>query len=61
MKKNLTLNWLLLTVFALFSFQTFAKEFKGVITYKITVEGSGCHGRNEKYDAKNDDHDDHGQ
>jgi GLPGLI family protein len=41
MKKNLTLNLLLLTVFALFSFQTFAKEFKGVITYKITVEGSG--------------------
>jgi GLPGLI family protein len=41
MKKNLTLNLLLLTLFALFSFQTFAKEFKGVITYKITVEGSG--------------------
>jgi GLPGLI family protein len=31
----------MLTIFALFSFQTFAKEFKGVITYKITVEGSG--------------------
>jgi GLPGLI family protein len=41
MKKNLTLNCLLLTIFALFSFQTFAKEFKGVITYKITIEGSG--------------------
>jgi len=41
MKKNLTLSWLVLTIFALFSFQTFAKEFKGVITYKITVEGSG--------------------
>jgi GLPGLI family protein len=41
MKKILTLNWLLFTIFALFSFQTFAKEFKGVITYKITVEGSG--------------------
>ena len=41
MKKNLTLNLLLLTLFTLFSFQTFAKEFKGVITYKITVEGSG--------------------
>lgn len=41
MKKNLTLNLLLFTIFALCSFQTFAKEFKGVITYKITVEGSG--------------------
>jgi len=41
MKKNLTFNWLLLTIFALFSFQTFANEFKGVITYKITIEGSG--------------------
>lgn len=41
MKKILTLNWLLFSIFALFSFQTFAKEFKGVITYKITVEGSG--------------------
>jgi hypothetical protein len=41
MKKNLTLSWLTLTVLVLFSFQTFAKEFKGVITYKITVEGSG--------------------
>jgi GLPGLI family protein len=41
MKKNLTLNFLLLIFFALFSFQTLAKEFKGVVTYKITVEGSG--------------------
>jgi GLPGLI family protein len=41
MKKSLTMSWLILTIFALFSFQTFAKEFKGVITYKITVEGSG--------------------
>jgi GLPGLI family protein len=41
MKKSLTMSWLLLTILALFSFQTFAKEFKGVITYKITVEGSG--------------------
>jgi GLPGLI family protein len=41
MKKNLNFSWLLVTIFALFSFQTFAKEFKGVITYKITVEGSG--------------------
>lgn len=41
MKKNLTFSWLLLAIFALISFQTFAKEFKGVITYKITVEGSG--------------------
>ena len=41
MKKNLTLNCLLVTIFALFSFQSFAKEFKGVITFKITIEGSG--------------------
>ena len=41
MKKNLTFSWLLLTIFTLFSFQTFAKEFKGVITYKISIEGSG--------------------
>jgi len=41
MKKNLTFSWLLLTIFALFSFQTFAKEFKGVITYRITIDGSG--------------------
>jgi len=41
MKKNLTLNLLLLILFTVFSFQTFAKEFKGVITYKITIEGSG--------------------
>jgi GLPGLI family protein len=41
MKRNLTFSWLALTIFSLFSFQAFAKEFKGVITYKITVEGSG--------------------
>jgi GLPGLI family protein len=41
MKKNLTFSWLVLTILALFSFQVMAKEFKGVITYKITVEGSG--------------------
>jgi GLPGLI family protein len=41
MKKILSLNLLLITTFALFSFQTIAKEFKGVVTYKITVEGSG--------------------
>jgi GLPGLI family protein len=41
MKKNLSFSWLLLTMFALFSFQTFAKDFKGVITYKVTLEGSG--------------------
>jgi GLPGLI family protein len=41
MKKNLTLSWLALTILTLFSFQTIAKEFKGVITYKITIEGSG--------------------
>lgn len=41
MKKNLTFSWLVLAIFTLASFQTSAKEFKGVITYKITVEGSG--------------------
>lgn len=41
MKKNLTISWLAITIFTLFSFQAFAKEFKGVITYKITIEGSG--------------------
>jgi GLPGLI family protein len=41
MKKNLTISWLAITILTLFSFQTFAKEFKGVITYKITISGSG--------------------
>jgi GLPGLI family protein len=41
MKKNLTVSCLFIAVFVIFSFQTFAKEFKGVITYKITIEGSG--------------------
>jgi len=41
MKRNLTLSWLLLTIFSLFSFQTFAKDFKGIITFKISIEGSG--------------------
>ena len=41
MKKNLTVSWLFIAVFVMFSFQTFAKEFKGVVTYKITIEGSG--------------------
>jgi GLPGLI family protein len=41
MKKSLKMSWLLLTICALFSFQTFAKDFKGVVTYKITIEGSG--------------------
>jgi GLPGLI family protein len=40
MKKNSTISWLAITMLALFSFQAGAKEFKGVITYKITVEGS---------------------
>jgi GLPGLI family protein len=39
MKKNFTFRWLLLTNFALFSLQTFAQDFEGVITYKITVSG----------------------
>jgi GLPGLI family protein len=41
MKKNLTLSWLLAAVFVISAFQASAKEFKGVITYKITIEGSG--------------------
>ncbi len=40
MKKISTISWLAITFLALFSFQAGAKEFKGVITYKITVEGS---------------------
>jgi GLPGLI family protein len=40
MKRNLTLSWLVIAIFTLFSFQSLAKEFKGVITYRITVEGS---------------------
>lgn len=34
------MSWLVITICALFSFQAVAKEFKGVITYKITIEGS---------------------
>lgn len=41
MKKNLTFSWLLATIITLLAFQASAKEFKGVITYKITIEGSG--------------------
>ena len=41
MKRNLTYSWLLLTIFTVFSFQTIAKDFKGVITFRITVDGSG--------------------
>lgn len=41
MKKNLTFSFLIFALFMLFSFQAAAKEFKGVITYKITIEGSG--------------------
>lgn len=41
MKRSLTMSWLIIAAFTMFSFQTFAKEFKGVITYKITIEGSG--------------------
>jgi GLPGLI family protein len=40
MKKNLTLSWLLLTFFAFVSLSGIAKDFKGVVTYKITLEGS---------------------
>lgn len=40
MKKNFTFSLLLASIFAMCSFQTFAKDFKGVITYKITIEGS---------------------
>jgi len=41
MKKNLSFAWLLLAIFAISSFAASAKEFKGVITYKITLSGSG--------------------
>ena len=34
-------SWLLLTVFLFSSFITPPKEFKGVITYKVTLTGSG--------------------
>jgi GLPGLI family protein len=40
MKKMQTISWLFAAIFTLASFQTFAKEFKGVITYKISIEGS---------------------
>lgn len=40
MKKSSMLTWLLAAVFMLTSFATFAKEFKGVITYKVTIEGA---------------------
>lgn len=41
MKRIPTISWLFIAVFVMFSFQTFAKEFKGVVTYKISIEGSG--------------------
>jgi len=41
MKKNFTFRGLLLTIFALFSLQSYAQDFEGVITYKITLTGSG--------------------
>ena len=41
MKRNLSFAWLLLAIFAISSFAASAKEFKGVITYKITLSGSG--------------------
>ena len=41
MKKNFTFRCLLLAIFALFSLQTFAQNFEGVITYKITITGAG--------------------
>jgi GLPGLI family protein len=40
MKKNFTFRCLLLAIFALFSLQTFAQDFEGVIVYKITVTGA---------------------
>lgn len=40
MKKNLNLSWLLIALFTFISFQTFSKDFKGVITYKVTIEGT---------------------
>lgn len=41
MKKNLTLSLLIPAFFMLFSLQAADKEFKGVITYKISIQGSG--------------------
>lgn len=41
MKRKFSVIWLLVTVFLLSSFIASAKEFKGVITYKITISGSG--------------------
>ena len=41
MRKNLSFSWLLVTIFILSSFMASAKEFKGVVTFKITVSGSG--------------------
>jgi len=41
MKKYLSISWLLVTVFVLSSFIASAKEFKGVITFKVTISGSG--------------------
>lgn len=40
MKKIMTLSGLLMAIFLLTSFASPPKEFKGVITYKITVSGS---------------------
>ena len=41
MKKTLSSAWILALLTVVFAFTTQAKEFKGVVTYKITIEGSG--------------------
>ncbi len=41
MKKPLIVSFLLSAIFLFSSFMASAKEFKGVITYKVTISGSG--------------------
>ena len=45
-------SWLLLTVFLFSSFITPPKEFKGVITYKVTLTGSGVTDEMKNYMPK---------
>jgi GLPGLI family protein len=48
----MTFSWLLLTVFLFSSFITPPKEFKGVVTYKITISGSGVTDEMKNYMPK---------
>jgi len=52
MKKIMKFSWLLLTVFLFSSFITPPKEFKGVITYKVTLTGSGVTDEMKNYMPK---------